>query len=193
VKVLFLDNFDSFSYNLVDELEKRSARVLVFRNDITLQRLEAVVDAEAPALLVISPGPATPARAGVCIEAVQALAGRLPILGVCLGHQVIVEAFGGSVDRAPVPVHGKSSPIAHDGKGLFEDLPSPMTVGRYHSLVSVELPEVLQASARVGDIVMAVRHRDLPVEGLQFHPESILTPDGGRLIETAMAWAGRYR
>lgn len=189
MKVLFIDNFDSFTYNLVDEFEKRGAEVLVYRNDLSLDELEAVVAREEPALLVISPGPATPARAGVCLEAVRALAGRLPIFGVCLGHQVMVEAFGGRVDRAPLPVHGKASPVEHEGTGLFAGLDSPMAVGRYHSLVGVELPDALAVTGRTGDIVMALRHRTLPLLGVQFHPESILTPTGGLLIENVMRWA----
>lgn len=192
MKVLFIDNFDSFTYNLVDEFEKRGAEVLVFRNDIALAELERLVAAERPTLLVISPGPATPARAGVCLAAVKRFAGVLPIFGVCLGHQVMVEAFGGRVDRAPLPVHGKASPVEHDGAGVFAGLASPMAVGRYHSLAGVEIPEVLEVSARTGEIVMGLRHRDLPLVGVQFHPESILTPTGGLLIENVMAWADSH-
>jgi anthranilate synthase component 2 len=187
--VLMLDNFDSFTYNLVDEFAKRGARVLVYRASVSLPELEAVVEDERPELLVISPGPSTPAKAGVCIEAVRALAGRLPIFGVCLGHQVIVEAFGGRVDRAPLPVHGKASQVTHDGAGLFAGLASPMAVGRYHSLVGLEIPAALEVTARCEKLVMALRHRELPIVGVQFHPESILTPSGGLLIENAMAWA----
>jgi anthranilate synthase/aminodeoxychorismate synthase-like glutamine amidotransferase len=187
--ILMIDNFDSFTYNLVDEFAKRGARVLVYRASVSLAELEAVIADEAPALLVISPGPSTPARAGVCIEAVRALAGRLPIFGVCLGHQVIVEAFGGRVDRAPLPVHGKASAVTHDGQGLFAGLESPMAVGRYHSLVGIQIPEVLEVTARCGELVMAIAHRELPIVGVQFHPESILTPSGGLLIENALAWA----
>jgi len=187
--VLMIDNFDSFTYNLVDEFAKRGARVLVYRSSVSLAELEAVIADEEPGLLVISPGPSTPARAGVCIEAVRALAGRLPIFGVCLGHQVIVEAFGGRVDRAPLPVHGKASRITHDGAGLFAGLESPMAVGRYHSLVGVEIPAVLNVTAHCDELVMALAHRELPIVGVQFHPESILTPSGGLLIENALAWA----
>ncbi len=189
MKVLFIDNFDSFTYNLVDEFEKRGAEVRVHRNDISLPDLLAVVEELSPELLVISPGPSTPARAGVCLKAVEALAGRLPIFGVCLGHQVIVEAYGGRIDRAPLPVHGKASELEHDGKGIFDGLANPMAVGRYHSLVGLEIPPVLEVSARTGEIVMALRHESLPLVGVQFHPESILTPAGGLLIEKVMAWA----
>jgi anthranilate synthase/aminodeoxychorismate synthase-like glutamine amidotransferase len=151
-----------------------------------------VIAEEQPGLLVISPGPSTPARAGVCLEAVLTLAGRLPIFGVCLGHQVIVEAFGGRVDRAPLPVHGKASSVTHDGAGLFAGLASPIAVGRYHSLVGVEIPAALEVTARCEDLVMALRHRELPIVGVQFHPESILTPAGGLLIENALAWASDW-
>ena len=189
MQILILDNYDSFTYNLVDEFAKRGAEVLVYRNDIALDDLKDLVEVEKPELLVISPGPATPARAGVCLEAVRELAGRLPIFGVCLGHQVIVEAFGGRVDRAPLPVHGKAGLVEHDGRALFAGLPSPMAVGRYHSLVGVRIPDCLTVSARCGDLVMGLRHESLPIEGVQFHPESILTPEGGRLIERLITWA----
>ena len=189
MKVLFIDNFDSFTYNLVDEFAKRECEVLVYRNDVSLGRLREIVDEKAPALLVISPGPSTPAQAGVCLDAVRDLAGRLPIFGVCMGHQVMAEAFGGRVGRAPLPVHGKASLIEHDGRWLFAGLSSPMAVGRYHSLVALEVPGCFERSASCGDLVMGIRHRSLPMEGVQFHPESILTPEGGRLIENAMAWA----
>ncbi len=189
MRVLFIDNFDSFTYNLVDEFEKRGAEVRVHRNDITLPALLSVVEELAPDLLVISPGPSTPARAGICLEAVAALAGKLPIFGVCLGHQVIIEAYGGRVGRAPLPVHGKANDLEHDGEGIFAGLANPMAVGRYHSLVGLEVPELLDVTARTGEIVMALRHPSLPIVGVQFHPESILTPAGGLLIENVMAWA----
>jgi len=189
VKVLFIDNFDSFTYNLVDEFAKRGHDVLVYRNDISLERLSALVDAEAPGLLVISPGPGTPADAGVCMEAVKELAGRLPIFGVCLGHQAMVEAYGGRVGRAPLPVHGKSSLVEHDGRVLYAGLPRPMAVGRYHSLVALELPDCFEVCATSDGIVMGIRHKSLPLEGVQFHPESILTPEGGRMVENLLRWA----
>ncbi len=189
-RVLFLDNFDSFTYNLVDEFEKRGVEVLVYRNDVTLAQLERVAGSLRPGLLVISPGPATPVRAGVCIDAVRCFTGRLPIFGVCLGLQVIVEAFGGRVGRAPEPVHGKVSTVTHDGRGLFRGLPSPLAVGRYHSLAALELPGDLEVSARCGELVMAVRHRQHPVFGVQFHPESILTPLGGAMIDRLLAGHG---
>ncbi len=189
MNILFIDNFDSFTYNLVDEFAKREAQVSVYRNDIALTELDRIVGDTEPALLIISPGPSTPARAGVCLEAVKSFAGRLPIFGVCLGHQVIIEAFGGRVDRAPLPMHGKTSWVDHDGKGIFTGLPQPMAVGRYHSLVGVEIPDVLEVSARTDEIVMGLRHKELPVAGVQFHPESILTPTGGLMVENLMGWA----
>jgi len=187
MKILFLDNFDSFSWNLVDEFEKRGHEVLVYRNDISLERLLEVERSASPGLLVISPGPSTPARAGVCTEALLEFAPRLPVFGVCLGMQVMVEAWGGRVGPAPEVVHGKASVIEHDGRGVFEGLESPMAVGRYHSLVGLEIPEVLEVSARRGDLVMALRHRELPTVGVQFHPESILTPAGGLMIDRVLA------
>lgn len=189
MKVLFIDNFDSFTYNLVDEFAKRGCEVPVYRNDISLAELRKLIAKEKPSLLVISPGPATPAKAGVCLDAVRDLAGKLPIFGVCLGHQVVVEAFGGRVDRAPLPVHGKVGLVEHDGRGVFAGQPSPMAVGRYHSLVGVEMPDCLETSATCDGLVMGLRHKDLSLETVQFHPESILTPTGGLLVERVMDWA----
>lgn len=187
MKVLLIDNFDSFSYNVVDEFEKRGAEVLVYRNDVVLSLLKKV---EKPDLLVISPGPASPARAGVCLEAVRYFHTRIPVFGICLGHQVIIEAFGGTVARAPVPVHGKAGSVDHDGKGVFSGLPNPMKVGRYHSLVGVKIPTDLEVCGSLGNLVMAVRHKHQPVTGVQFHPESILTPGGGLMIEALLACGG---
>jgi anthranilate synthase component 2 len=190
--VLFIDNFDSFVFNLVDEFARRGAAVEVWRNDTPADRaLELIARMPKPKLLVLSPGPGTPASAGSCLELVRRAPNGLPILGVCLGHQSIVEALGGAVVRADRIVHGKASAIEHDGEGLFEGLPSPMAAGRYHSLVAGDVPEELEVSASSGEIVMAVRHRTRPVHGVQFHPESILTPLGGRLVENALEIAAR--
>ncbi len=192
MKILFLDNFDSFSWNLVDEFEKRGHEVLVYRNDVSLEQLR-VVEAEAePKLLVISPGPSTPGRAGVCTEALLEFSKRMPVFGVCLGLQVMVEAWGGQVGRAPEVVHGKASAVTHDSRGVFDGLSSPMAVGRYHSLVGLDIPEALEVSADLDGLVMAARHRVLPVEGVQFHPESILTPTGGLIIDRVLDMAERY-
>jgi len=186
MKILFLDNFDSFSWNLVDEFEKRGHEVRVYRNDVPMARLREVAAELDPKLLVISPGPSTPDRAGVCVEALLEFSPCIPVFGVCLGLQVMVEAWGGRVGRAPEVVHGKASEVTHDGRGIFEGLPSPMAVGRYHSLVGLEISQTLEVSARCGDLVMAARHLDLPVEGVQFHPESILTPTGGLIIDRVL-------
>ncbi len=188
--VLFVDNFDSFTFNLVDEFAKRGSAVEVWRNDTPAERLLELAEAlPAPRLIVISPGPGTPANAGNCMQLVRLAAGRIPLFGVCLGHQVIVESFGGDVGAAPQIVHGKASTVTHDGVGIFAGLPSPLTVGRYHSLAATLLPDDITVTARLGDLVMAIEHATHRVAGVQFHPESILTPDGGRLLENILTWA----
>jgi anthranilate synthase/aminodeoxychorismate synthase-like glutamine amidotransferase len=180
--LLLIDNYDSFTYNLVQAFLVLGAAVEVFRND-ALTPVEA--RELAPSHLCISPGPGTPYDAGVSMEMIRAFSGRIPVLGVCLGHQSIVEVFGGRVVRAARLMHGKTSLVRHDGRTLFAGLPEPCEVGRYHSLIAEAetLPAQLQVSARTdaGEI-MAVRHRELNVEGVQFHPESILTPEGPRLL-----------
>jgi anthranilate synthase/aminodeoxychorismate synthase-like glutamine amidotransferase len=178
--VLVIDNYDSFTYNLVQLLGELGARLEVVRNDS--EDVEALLDRH-PDRLVISPGPCTPRDAGVSIEAARAFPeARVPTLGVCLGHQSLVEAFGGRTVRGE-PVHGKDAEIRHDGKGLLRGLENPLRAGRYHSLVAdPELPSELELTATSGDVVMGVRHRDLPVEGVQFHPESVLTPLGKDLL-----------
>jgi anthranilate synthase component 2 len=186
--VLLLDNYDSFTFNLVQCLAELGASVEVRRNDaITVE--EAI--AMAPQRLVISPGPGRPAEAGISIELMRGLAGRCPILGVCLGHQAIGELFGGRVVRAPAPRHGKTSPIEHDGRGLFAGLPSSLEVGRYHSLVVEEStwPAELEIAARSADdgLVMGLRHRSLSIHGVQFHPESILTKEGRAILRNFLA------
>ena len=182
-RVLVIDNYDSFTYNLVQRLGELGARVEVVRNDAL--SVEQVL-ARKPQRIVISPGPCTPSEAGISLALVQALGRRpIPLLGVCLGHQSIGQAFGGKVVRARAPVHGKAELIVHDGKGLFKGAPAPLSAGRYHSLVVEEasLPRVLHVTARTRDgIVMALQHRTLPLFGVQFHPESILTPDGQVLL-----------
>jgi anthranilate synthase/aminodeoxychorismate synthase-like glutamine amidotransferase len=180
MRVLVIDNYDSFTYNLVDYLGELGAEPEVVRNDV------AAVDElleRRPDRLVISPGPCTPADAGISIEASRTFPeAGIPTLGVCLGHQALVEAFGGRTIRGE-PIHGKDAEIAHDGSGLFEGLPNPLRGGRYHSLVAdPELPAELERTATYEDVVMAVRHRELPAVGVQFHPESVLTPDGRGLL-----------
>jgi anthranilate synthase/aminodeoxychorismate synthase-like glutamine amidotransferase len=180
MRVLVLDNYDSFTYNLVQYLGELGAEVTVVRND------RAGVDellAGGYDRLVVSPGPCTPADAGISIEAVRRFAeAGVPLLGVCLGHQALVEAFGGRVVRGE-PIHGKDAEISHDGKTIYEGLPDPLVVGRYHSLVAdPELPDELELTSSYGEVVMGVRHRELPAEGVQFHPESVLTPMGKLLL-----------
>jgi anthranilate synthase/aminodeoxychorismate synthase-like glutamine amidotransferase len=180
MNVLVIDNYDSFTYNLVQYLGELGAEVDVVRNDKA-----AVGDllGRSPDGLVISPGPCTPHDAGISIEASRSFAeAGIPVLGVCLGHQSMVEAFGGRTIRGE-PIHGKDARIEHDGEGVFRGLPNPLTGGRYHSLVAdPELPDELERTATFGDVVMGVRHRSLPAEGVQFHPESVLTPDGKQLL-----------
>lgn len=180
--VVIVDNYDSFTYNLFQYLAELGAKVDVFRHDqITVDGIRDL----APTHLVISPGPKTPDEAGISLDAIRELAGQVPILGVCLGHQAIGQAFGGTVVRGREPVHGKTSAIAHDGRTVFAGLPDPMTATRYHSLVveRESLPDELEVSAwSDGDVIMGLRHRDLPVEGVQFHPESILSDQGRALL-----------
>jgi len=179
--ILLIDNYDSFTYNLAHLLEELGAEVKVVRNDkIDADEAERL----APSHLVISPGPGRPENAGVSLEIVERLGPKVPTLGVCLGHQAIIEAFGGEVGQAQRLVHGKASEIAHDGQGLFSGLPDPLQGGRYHSLAATRVPEELEVCATTEDgEVMAVRHRELPVVGIQFHPESVLTPDGPALAK----------
>ncbi len=181
-KVLLIDNYDSFTYNLVQAFLMLGADVEVFRNDrITVEDALAL----GASHLVISPGPGTPQDAGISMRMIAALAGRMPIFGVCLGHQSLVEVFGGRVVRAGRLMHGKVSPVAHDGKGVYAGLPQGFQAGRYHSLIAEpsSLPAVLEITARTAEgEIMGVRHRTLAVEGVQFHPESILTPDGPALM-----------
>ncbi len=180
MRVLVLDNYDSFTYNLVQYLGELGARPEVVRND---KATVAELLERRPERLVISPGPCTPADAGISIEASRAFPeAAIPTLGVCLGHQAMVEAFGGRTIRGE-PVHGKDAEIAHDGRGIFDGLDSPLRAGRYHSLIAdPELPPDLERTASLGDVVMAVRHRSLPAEGVQFHPESVLTPQGKQML-----------
>jgi anthranilate synthase component II len=186
-RILVLDNYDSFVYNLVQELGELGAAPSVFRNDtIDVEGIRAL----QPDALLISPGPGRPEDGGVSLEAIRALAGELPILGVCLGHQCIGQVFGGTVVSAPHLMHGKTSEIHHDGEGLFRGLPNPFVATRYHSLVvdPDSLPKELMVTATSTDgVIMGLRHRELPVEGVQFHPESVLTVSGPDLLGNFLA------
>ncbi len=180
--ILVIDNYDSFTYNLVQTIGIFKREVNVVRNDkITLNEIAAL----NPSHIVISPGPCTPNEAGISIELIRHFAGKIPILGVCLGHQCIGQAFGGKIIRAPMPVHGKTSQIFHDGKTIFENIKNPFTATRYHSLIIEKktLPGSLEISAEANGLIMAVRHKKYNVEGVQFHPESFLTKEGKKLIK----------
>jgi anthranilate synthase/aminodeoxychorismate synthase-like glutamine amidotransferase len=184
--VFVLDNYDSFTYNLVQYLGELGAEVEVRRNDqVSIAEIEAL----RPERIVISPGPCTPADAGISVELIRHFAGKVPVLGVCLGHQAIGEAFGGKVVRAKNIMHGKTSRVEHDGKTIFKGLESPMTATRYHSLIVADdhLPPELEVSAHTVErdgtqVIMGLRHRKFPVEGVQFHPESVLTDEGKKLV-----------
>ena len=180
MNVLVIDNYDSFTYNLVQYLGELGADVGVVRNDkATVPELLGL----KPDRLVVSPGPCTPKEAGISVEAIRSFAeAETPVLGVCLGHQSLVEAFGGRVVRGD-PIHGKDAEVQHDGKSIYEDLSNPLVAGRYHSLVAdPDLPRELELTSIYGTVVMGVRHRELPAEGVQFHPESVLTPQGKHLL-----------
>jgi anthranilate synthase/aminodeoxychorismate synthase-like glutamine amidotransferase len=183
VNVLVVDNYDSFTYNLVQYLGELGADVEVMRNDV-----EEVLERE-PDRVIVSPGPCTPNEAGLSMPAVRQYGERgTPVLGVCLGHQSLAQEFGGRVVRGE-PVHGKTAAIEHDGRTIYSGLESPLVVGRYHSLVvdHEHLPETLEVSSRAGDVIMGLRHTDLPIEGVQFHPESVLTPQGKQMLRNFLA------
>src|ERR1700704_3564257 len=192
--VFVLDNYDSFTYNLVQYLGELGAEVEVRRNDqVSVREIEAL----HPERIVISPGPCTPQEAGISIELIRHFAGKVPLLGVCLGHQAICSAFGGQVVRAKNLMHGKTSQVEHDGKTIFRGLNSPMTATRYHSLIVAEdpLPKELEVSASTTDkdgsrVIMGLRHREFPVEGVQFHPESVLTDEGKQLVKNFLSVGG---
>lgn len=190
--ILLIDNYDSFTFNLYQFLAELGADVVVHRNDqITLDEVDAMNDLQG---VVISPGPCTPREAGISINIIEHMTGRVPVLGVCLGHQSIGDAFGGDVVRAPHVMHGKTSFIHHEGKGIFQGLPNPFIATRYHSLIvdRETLPETLEITAETEDgIIMGLQHRDYPIYGVQFHPESILTPAGKQLLGNFLATTGK--
>ena len=182
MRVLVVDNYDSFTYNLVHLLDELGAEVLVRQSDSLTVKQARALRADA---LVVSPGPGRPSDAGNSIELVRELGATMPTLGVCLGHQAIVEGFGGRIGQAHSLIHGKASTISHDGRGIYAGLPARIDVGRYHSLAAAEVPAILDVTARTVDgEIMGVRHRALPMEGVQFHPESVLTPTGRAMLRT---------
>ena len=188
--ILVIDNYDSFTYNLYQYLGELGAQTRVVRNDeISVEEALAL----GPARILISPGPGTPDQAGISVDLIRQAAGRIPLLGVCLGHQALGQAFGARIRRAPILMHGKTSEIRHDGRTIFAGLPEPFTATRYHSLVVVRdtLPDCLEVSAWTDDgTIMALRHRQLPLEGVQFHPESILTATGKALLRNFLGQEG---
>ncbi len=189
--ILLVDNYDSFTFNLAQSLEIGGAEVVVRRND---ELEKAILSNLKPDALVLSPGPGGPAEAGRCLDLLEEAPRELPILGVCLGHQVIVEHHGGRLELDPKPVHGRATPIHHESRGLFAGLPCPMPAGRYHSIRAAELPPELRLTAWTeAGIVMAVEHESLPHFGIQFHPESILTPAGDRLIANFLSSLQRVK
>ncbi len=187
--ILLLDNVDSFTYNLVDQLRASGHQVVIYRNQISAEVIIERLQQLTQPVLMLSPGPGTPAEAGCMPELLQRLRDQLPIIGICLGHQAIVEAYGGHVGQAGEILHGKASAISHDGEGMFAGMVNPLPVARYHSLVGSNIPAELTVNAHFGDMVMAVRHDKHRVCGFQFHPESILTTHGARLLEQTLAWA----
>lgn len=190
--ILFLDNFDSFTYNLVDQFRVLGHQVTIYRNDCPLEQL--IAEAQKPDTIVaLSPGPGAPSEAGNMLALINAIKDSVPIIGICLGHQALIEAFGGKIIHAGEVLHGKVSKIQHDQQAMFTDLANPLPVARYHSLMGSELPSELVVNAQYNDIVMAVRHISLPICGFQFHPESILTVQGTQLLKQSLAWLQEKR
>lgn len=195
--VVFLDNFDSFTYNLVDQFRVLGHKVLIYRNNTPIDVLLSAAKANKDTIVALSPGPGTPQDAGNMMEFIHQIKNDIPVLGICLGHQALIASFGGKVTHAGEVLHGKASMIKHDQQFMFADLPNPMAVARYHSLMGVDLPAELIVNASVyseqknggaGEIVMSFRHKTLPIAGFQFHPESILTVNGGQLISQTIDW-----
>ena len=191
--LLMIDNYDSFTFNLVQYFRELGQEVVVRRNDaVSISEIEAL----SPDYLVISPGPCTPDQSGISLAAIESFAGRIPMLGVCLGHQAICQVFGGKIIRAPKVVHGYTSEIYHTGLGLFDNLPSPLTATRYHSLIidTESLPEIFEITAWAGaeNLIMGIQHKQLPIHGIQFHPESVLTEQGHQMLQNFLR-ASEYR
>ncbi|QEM87231.1 aminodeoxychorismate/anthranilate synthase component II [Glaesserella parasuis] len=186
--IIFLDNFDSFTYNLVDQFRTLGHQVQVYRNDCDIALLEQAALAQPNTLLALSPGPGNPSEAGNLLPLIARLKGKVPMIGICLGHQALIESFGGKIVHAGEVLHGKVSLISHDNLAMFESLNNPMSVARYHSLMGVELPDELIVNATYENIIMAIRHKSLPICGFQFHPESILTVQGSQLLKQTIAY-----
>ncbi|ASG68956.1 anthranilate synthase subunit II [Francisella halioticida] len=186
--IIFIDNFDSFSYNLVDEFKILGNNVEVYRNNLYLEVLLDKINSVENPIVVISPGPGSPANAGCIVDLISIIKGKVPIIGICLGHQAIIEAYGGIISHANEIVHGKISKVKHNNHTIFNDLESPLTVARYHSLVAIKVPTGLENIAEVNDLVMAVVDDKNKVCGLQFHPESIMTIHGSKLLDNVVKW-----
>ena len=188
--ILFLDNFDSFTYNLVDQFRVLGHNVTIYRNDCDLEKLvETALNINTlDTILALSPGPGTPSEAGILLPLIERLKNQVPIIGICLGHQALIQAFGGKVVHAGEVLHGKVSRISHDNEAMFKDLANPMPAARYHSLMGQDLPKEFIVNAEYNGIIMAIRHRDLPIYAFQFHPESILTVQGSQLLQQSIEW-----
>lgn len=187
--IVFIDNFDSFTYNLVDQFRSLGHEVTIYRNHIAADTIQSAVEALENPVIVLSPGPGAPAEAGVMPEILQRLKGKVPMIGICLGHQAIVEAYGGTVSGAGEIVHGKISMMQHQQHPLYQSLPSPLAIARYHSLVATHVSEQLTVTAEVDGLVMSVVNEQDKICGFQFHPESIMTTQGATLLENAIDWA----
>ncbi|QUJ66374.1 aminodeoxychorismate/anthranilate synthase component II [Photobacterium sp. GJ3] len=188
IDIVLLDNFDSFTYNLVDQFRAMGHPVTIFRNSLSAEQIEAALNEKTNPVLVLSPGPGAPSEAGCMPELIKRVSGKVPMIGICLGHQAIVEAYGGTVAGAGDIVHGKAAQMQHTGHAVFGSLPSPMTIARYHSLVATQVPSALSVIADVEGLVMAVTHEEDNVCGFQFHPESILTAQGAQLLANTLLW-----
>jgi len=186
MKILFIDNFDSFTYNLVDEFKRLGCEVMIYRNNISIEQLDNILFKYNPKLIVLSPGPSYPKDAGICIPLIEKYYKKYPMLGICLGHQCMIEAFGGEVTKAKMPVHGKKSEIFHKGTDIFYKVPNPFYAGRYHSLYGSKIPSFFQLTASTEGIPMAIENKDCKIYGLQFHPESILTAHGSQIIKNIL-------
>jgi len=192
MKVLFIDNFDLFTHSIVDEFEKKDCEIMIYRNNVDMKVIEGAIKKFKPKLIVINPGNGNAAGTGNSIEIIRDYAGKIPIFGIGLGNECIIEAMGGNVDRSPVIKHGKVCKVSHDGKGIFKKMDNPFVAGRYNSLAAINVPYTLEVSARDEDgIVMGVRHKECFMKGIQFHPESILTPSGSLLIDSLLKEIGK--